>query len=215
MEGHPSKLMKVREATSVDGAKRRQPKSFDVLSDDVAVSNGADMKSTILESLYSAYFADLIRYLYKAFGEGPPDPEDVAQEAFRRLAEQKDLSLIDNQPAFLWRTARNLIVSDKRRDVTRSKYDFEIEHLFFAISSPGLSPEHVLEVKEQLRIIGAELQKMPERRRKAFLWHRIDGLNFTEVGRKLGIDRRAVVRHISIAATDIEIALRKATGASQ
>lgn len=163
-----------------------------------------------LEQLYQNHLGELVGYLRKAFGNGPPDPEDIAQEAFSRLAAQQDLSLIDNMRAFLWRTARNLLISQRRSAVARGKYDFEIEHLFFAIKGPGLSPESVLEAKEQLEIIDKALNIMPERRRKAFLWHRIDGLSFTDIGRKLGIDRRAVVRHISIAATDIEIALSKA-----
>ncbi|MEM9262019.1 MAG: RNA polymerase sigma factor [Pseudomonadota bacterium] len=164
-----------------------------------------------LEAIYADYHADLTRYLRKAFGDGPPDPEDVAQEAFARLADQKDLSLIDNLRGFLWRTARNLTISDKRRNATRTRFDYEVEHLYFAVSSPECDPSRVIEVREQLKIIRAVLDQMPERRRKAFLWQRIDGLSFTDIGKKLGIDRRAVVRHISIAATDIEIALAEAS----
>ncbi|MEM8572896.1 MAG: sigma factor, partial [Pseudomonadota bacterium] len=81
--------------------------------------------------LYQEYAAELAEGLRKRFGNGPPDPDDVAQEAFQKVLERGDLSTIKNLRAFLWRTARNLILSSKRSDHRRSAYDFEIEQLFF------------------------------------------------------------------------------------
>lgn len=164
-----------------------------------------------LAKLYADNIGELTGYLRKAFGDGPPDPEDVAQEAFQKLAQQDDLSVIDNLRAFLWRTARNLTLTYRRQTEVRSKFDFEIEHLLFAVGGPGFSPENVLEVKEQLLIIKSVLEKMPARRRKAFLWHRVEGQSFSHVGRRLGINRRAVVRHVTIAAQEIDTVLRAAT----
>ena len=86
---------------------------------------------SVLRSLYDRYAGELACNLRKAFGNGPPDPEDIAQDAFRKLAEIDDLSDIKHPRALLWRVARNLMVSGKRHEDVRSKYDFEIEHLFF------------------------------------------------------------------------------------
>lgn len=161
--------------------------------------------------LYERNAAALSSYLRKAFGDGPPDPEDIAQEAFQRLLDHEDLGSIRNLKAFLWRTARNLIISGKRSVERRSKYDYEIEQLFFAVGGPGLEPERVLEAEEQLRIVDKVLKNMPERRRRAFLWHRIEGMNFTAIGTRLGITRRAVARHVVKAACDVQAALENAT----
>ena len=165
-------------------------------------------RSSRLNQLYHDHYGALAKSIRKAFGDGPPDPDDVAQEAFRRLFECEDLSGISNLPAFLWRTARNLVLSEKRSVKRRSKYDFEIEHLYFALESPDSDPESILEVKEQLLIIRRVLDKMPDRRRKALLWHRVEGLSFTEVGRRLGITRRAVARHVVKAAQELSEAVR-------
>ena len=166
---------------------------------------------SVLGRLYDQYAGELAGYLRKAFGDGPPDPEDIAQDAFRKLAEIDDLSDIKHPRAFLWRIARNLMVSGKRHEDIRSKYDFEIEHLFFALDGTESSPENVLQVKQQLSIIYEVLAEMPENRRLAFLLHRVDGLNLSAVGRQLGMTRTGAVKHVARAALDIKAALKNST----
>ncbi|MEM8774678.1 MAG: sigma-70 family RNA polymerase sigma factor [Pseudomonadota bacterium] len=179
------------------------------------VSNPARQSDRLSEAdktvshLYAEQLRPLAAYLRKVYGSGPPDPEDIAQEAFQRLIEHHDLSSIRNLRAFLWRTARNLVISNKRSVARRTKYDYEIEQLYFAIESPGSDPESVLATKEQLLIIDQVLQSMPARRRKAFLWHRVDQMSFTAIGKKLGITRRAVARHVVKAACEIQTAMHE------
>ncbi|MEL7130047.1 MAG: sigma-70 family RNA polymerase sigma factor [Pseudomonadota bacterium] len=163
---------------------------------------------TALDSLYQETSSELTGYLRKRFGDGPPDPEDVTHEAFARLAEHTDLSGIKHLRAFLWRIARNLMLDGIRRVDVRSRYDFEIEHLFFALEGLDNSPENVLEVREQLRLVNDVIGNMPDNRRKAFILHRIDGLNFSQIARKLGMTPRAVIKHVGRAALDIKDALK-------
>lgn len=164
-----------------------------------------------IAALYREYGEQLAAYLRKTFGEGPPDPDDVTQEAFHRLVRQESLQHVKNLRAFLWRTARNIFLSQKRNIQSQSRFDYEIEHLFFAAEGPGSTPERVLLVKEQLSILAEILQKMPERRRKAFLWNRVEELTLTEIGKRLGITRRAVARHVTQAAFELETALLEAS----
>lgn len=165
-----------------------------------------DEKNQTLASVYENHARELKLYLRKSFGAGPPDPEDMAQAAFQKLAEQ-DLSRIHNLKAFLWRTARNLTLTEKRNRDSRARFDFEIEHLFFASTGPESDPQRVLEVQQQLKIIDEVLDRMPETRRRAFLLNRVDGLNFSAIGRQMGLSPRAVVKHIRRAFTELEDAL--------
>lgn len=162
-----------------------------------------------ISDLYAATSQDLSAYLRKVYGDGPPDPDDVAQQAFERLARHKDIQSIKNLKAFLWRTARNLLLTHKRNADARSKYDYEIEHLFFAAKGSEAGPERVLEVRQQLQIIEKTLAQMPQRRRDAFLMHRVEGLTLTDTGKRLGVTRHAIVKHITRASVDIETALAK------
>ena len=164
-----------------------------------------------LSLLYAETADELIAYLRKAFGDGPPEPEDVAQQAFARLASRESLSKIKNLKAFLWRTARNLMLTERRNASTRSKYEFEVEQLYFAIRGNAFAPERVLEVKQQLILINDVLREMPERRRLALLWNRVEGLNVAAVARRLGMSRTGAVKHIARAAADIDAALHRRT----
>ncbi|MEM6680674.1 MAG: sigma-70 family RNA polymerase sigma factor [Pseudomonadota bacterium] len=183
-------------------------------SEGEASSNIVDARkhASAVAHLYEDHAEQLSRYLRREYGDGPPDPDEVMQEAFARLYEHRSLGTIKNLRAFLWRIARNLVLDGKRHIEARSKYDYEIENLFFALDSTSLSPENVLYMREQLHIVNQVLSAMPERRRKAFLWHRVDGLNFVAVAKRLGVNRRHVAKQIAQAAFDIETALNAAPG---
>lgn len=154
-------------------------------------------------ALSTSYLSEMAMALRKRYGDGPPDPDDVAQEAFRRIIEKGDTSNIQNLKAFLWRTARNLILDTKKIDKVRSKYDYEIQQIFFTTGGDISSPENVIIVREQLRAINECLRGMSERRRRAFLLYRVDGLTLEEVARRLMMSRTAVSNHIAKAQTQL------------
>ncbi|MEM0912231.1 MAG: sigma-70 family RNA polymerase sigma factor [Pseudomonadota bacterium] len=166
--------------------------------------------TTVLSDLYKHHLTKLVGYLRKQFGDGPPDPEDVAQLAFQKLIERKDSHKIKNLQAFLWRTARNLTLNGHRYNQVRKDRDFEVEQLYFAEKSNDSTPERVLEVKQQLTIVSRVLQQMPDRRREAFVLNRVEGLNPAQIAGKFGITRAAVVKHIARAAAEIDLALELA-----
>lgn len=137
------------------------------------------------------------------YGNGPPDPDDVAQEAYRRVLERNDLSSVRNVKAFLWRTARNLILDALKSAQSRAKYDFEVEQIFFPLKSDVSSPEVVIIARQQLKTINDLLETMPKTRRRAFLLHRIDRQSKTEIARRLKISRTMVHKHIAVASAQV------------
>ncbi|MEM0985104.1 MAG: sigma-70 family RNA polymerase sigma factor [Pseudomonadota bacterium] len=163
--------------------------------------------ATELDQLYREHAPVLSAKLRQTFGDGPPDPDDLTQQAFQKLIERGDTSDISSLKGFLWCTARNLLFNDKRDRGTRSKFDFEIEHLFFPNRGAESTPESVVGAREELRAINNAFGKMPEKRRLAFILHRIDGLSIAEVARRLHIARSPARRHILRAMEDIQVAL--------
>lgn len=153
--------------------------------------------------LYREYIGELVAGIRRQYGSGPPDPEDVAQEAFRRAYERADLMQITNLRGFLWRIARNLVIDAKKSKESRSKYDFEVAQIFFPLRGDISSPETVIQAREQLRQINALLRSMPKKRRWALLARRLEGLTHEEIGQRLGISRSAVAKHISRAEMQI------------
>ncbi|MEM1261985.1 MAG: sigma-70 family RNA polymerase sigma factor [Pseudomonadota bacterium] len=160
-----------------------------------------------MATLFLDHSATLVRALRRTFGSGPPDPEDIAQQAFQKLVERQDRSDIRDLPAFLWRTARNAFLSALKRDGVRARYDYEVEQLYFPSRGDDLTPERVLEVREQLQSINDVLRQMPEKRRHAFLLHKVEGLSVAEVARRLDITRTPAQKHITRAAQQIDVFL--------
>ncbi|MEM6683413.1 MAG: sigma-70 family RNA polymerase sigma factor [Pseudomonadota bacterium] len=170
-----------------------------------AVSYGA------LANLYSDYAAPLSASIRKAFGDGPPDPDDVTHQAFQKVMERDNLSAIANLKAFVWRTARNIVLNEKDREHTRSRFDYEVEQLFFASNGYGSSPETVISARQQITAINAVLDAMPAMRRRAFILHRIEGLTVADTARQMGISRPGASKHIARAVADIDAACAVAT----
>lgn len=165
-------------------------------------------RSRDIKALYTKHHATLVKYLRKTYGAGPPEPEEVAHKAFAKLNELEDLSRIRNLPGFLWRTARNVLISEKRALAVREKGAADVEATIYASSSYAFDPERVLLAKEQIAVVERALMGMSERRRQILLMSRIEGLNNAEIGRRLGIARPAVSKHLSLALRDINAALQ-------
>lgn len=60
-----------------------------------------------VERLYRSYSESMRRYIAKAFGAGPPDPEDAVQAAFEKYAALENRADVLNPRAFLMASARN------------------------------------------------------------------------------------------------------------
>lgn len=168
---------------------------------EVSIASEQDRERITL--LYESYAAQLSITLRNLYGDGPPDPDDIAQAAFQRVMERGNIGSINNLKAFIWRTARNLVFKAHRASETRTKYDFEIDSLFFPMKSDELTPDRVIIAREQLQAINKVLLQMPAKRRRAFLLHRMNGLTVSAVARRLGVSRSTADEHIVRAAADI------------
>lgn len=165
--------------------------------------------------LYQQYASQLTAAIRRSFGNGPPDPEDVAQQSFQKLIERGDLESIRNLKGFLWRIARNLVLGEKRSQEVRLRYDYEVEQLFFPLGHDESDPQRVLMVREQLKSINDVMRNMPEKRRRAVILHRVEGLSVTDVGRRLGISRQNAAKHLANGIADLNVAIFRDDGDSQ
>ncbi|MEM1173721.1 MAG: sigma-70 family RNA polymerase sigma factor [Pseudomonadota bacterium] len=173
-------------------------------ADEGSADTSGDAPTNSVANLYASHSEKITALIYTHFGNGPPDPEDITQAAFHKLMERSDLSDIRDLGAFLWMIARNLVLKEKRSMGVRSRYDYELEALYFAQRGDVLSPERVLSANEQLQLINQALRDMPERRRRVFVLNRIEGLNVSEVARRLKLSRTAANKHIVRAVEDID-----------
>jgi RNA polymerase sigma factor (sigma-70 family) len=160
-----------------------------------------------IDVLYARHWSELCRYIKKHFGAGPPDPEDIVQETFIKYAAIEDLQTIDNPRAYLFRTAHNVLVDERRKLAVRRVTPADGEP---APMSDDRTPERVLVGRERLQVLRRTLRAMPEARRRSFLLNRLQGLSAAAIARKTGYSESAVKKHIGLALADLEAAVTDA-----
>jgi len=114
--------------------------------------------------------------------------EDVVQDAWLRFERAVRQAQIQEPVQYLYRIVRNLAIDGRRRfrlDATRHSVDLaEIAHL---VASDNPSPEEAAIARNELSMVRAALDELPERTRMAVEMHRFGGLTLTEIAAKLRV----------------------------
>jgi RNA polymerase sigma factor (sigma-70 family) len=160
-----------------------------------------------LDWLYKTYWRELCGFMAKRYGAGPPEPEDVVQAAFAQVAALDCPERLENPRAFLYRTAQNILIDQRRRAATQRKFTSEAQAR--EINDPGyeLPVERVLIGQEEFRIIERAIRKMPFRRRQCLLLHRLHGLSYAEIARRVGMSGPGVLKAVEKGLAECERAL--------
>lgn len=157
-----------------------------------------------IDGLYRAHFRELLAFVVGKVGGGPPDPEDVTQNAFERLAKHRAPDTVLNKRAYLYRTASNEITDFRRRAAVRHKHavrDIEVQRIFG--EGDGLTPERVLLDRETIEAVMQAVEKMPTRRRRLLLLNRVEGLSYAAIARRFKVSEMTVRRQIKKALAEL------------
>jgi len=164
-----------------------------------------------LPELYGRHRAELIAFVRSKFGAGPPEPEDVAQQAFANYAALGPHATVTNPRAFLFRTAHNIVVNDrKRQQVGRRFFETAPQAHEICEARDDFNPEVVLLGKEQYRLIEQVIRDMPEKRRLVLLLNRFEDLSYAEIARRLGLSESVVRKHAALAIRECAAVLLEA-----
>lgn len=120
--------------------------------------------------------------------------EDLVQDVFLQLWENRLKVKDETVRAYLFTIARNNFFKDKRRQ----KYDLAFRSTYFE-KIENESPEFVMEMKEFDRKLQKEIADLPEKSRVVFLMNRLDGLTYREIAENLGVSNKAVEKQMSKA----------------
>lgn len=181
------------------GAKRPGP-SDERLMEDLGTGD-----QSALGLLLDRHWADLVGYSFQLLGV-KDEAEDVAQEVFVRIWERReDWAPAGSVRGYLYRVARNLILSRLRRDRMRERVEPRIRLQSRRVATP-LEDMARVELREAFE---EALRPLPDRRREAFLLVRVQGLSLGEAAEAMNVTRRTVANHLYLAATDLERHLEK------
>lgn len=124
------------------------------------------------------------------------DIEDVIQESYCRISNLKDISHIRNGRAYLFTTARMIVLERIRRSrVVNIETIAELETLQNMCESP--SPEDEVIVRNYLEHVQKLIDELPERCRRIFRMRKVDGLSQREVAMRLGIAEHTVENDVA------------------
>jgi RNA polymerase sigma factor (sigma-70 family) len=163
-----------------------------------------------INQLYANCWAELCRFIKVRFGDGPPEPEDVAQQAFTQFAALDDPKKIDNPRAFLFRTATNITIDDKRRQKRQARLlQMAYPNRGEEAHSNDSEPVRVMLGKEEYSTLRQTFEAMPEKRRQLFLLQRLHGMSYVELAEISGLSATTVKYHVAMALADCSGALSK------
>jgi RNA polymerase sigma factor (sigma-70 family) len=131
-------------------------------------------------------------------GRSREDAEDLVQEACTRMLEySRTGKKVDNEEAFVRRTAEHLHIDEYRRLARHPVVDASLEQVELTLSllQAGPTPDEVLAVEQRLFKVREGLEAYSRRTCEIFMAHRA-GCAYEEIAAAHGISNSAVEKHI-------------------
>lgn len=149
--------------------------------------------------MVARYYRELLRFLQGAVKDRET-AADLAQESYARvLAAQQAGETIAEPRALLYRTARNLVIDQHRRNEVRGSHAAqESADADETVGPEACEPEAAAMSAQSVQALLAAIAALPLRCREAFILHKFDGLSQAEVARRMGISVTMVERHLKL-----------------
>lgn len=168
-----------------------------------------------LEQLYRQYWWELCKHINAKFGPGPPDPEDVAQAAFTKLATLDNPHKINNPKAFLCRVADNIVLDHFRKDKVVSTYIDDVLFRARGAQLEEITPERVLLGKDQCQALSVALKKLPKKQQVVLALKHYHGATFAQIAERTGWSVGDISRQLAMATQALTEAVEKEKGLSR
>ncbi len=148
------------------------------------------MDSGSFKNIFDKYYDNIRNFLYYRSGN-IETAEDLVQDVFLRLWENREKIREESVGGYLYTIAANLIKNHYRRN--------EISYQFInslTQKNNSESPEFLMEMQEFDHRLQQTLAAMPEKSRDVFLMNRIDGLTYGEIADRLQLSIKAVEKRM-------------------
>jgi RNA polymerase sigma factor (sigma-70 family) len=155
------------------------------------------------------YEGVLLRYFMRR-GISHSDAQDLSQEVFFRLARQDALGEVHSIESYLFAAAANVARDLFRRSRVRNDHPptaFVDEVQITA----DFTPERSMASRQELDLVLAALNEMPERMRTVFILARLENMPRAEIGSRLGISKSLVEKIITQATACLAERRRRVT----
>ncbi|PXA83468.1 sigma-70 family RNA polymerase sigma factor [Nostoc sp. 3335mG] len=125
------------------------------------------------------------------------DVDDVVQESYCRIATLTRVEHIDDPRRYLFRTARNVVLEQIRRErVVSIEAASGLAELELAPEEEG-SPERVVAGRRALERVERLIEALPDRARMVFRLRKIEGVPQREIAERLGLTETVVENEVA------------------
>ncbi|QHJ11624.1 hypothetical protein FX988_01859 [Paraglaciecola mesophila] len=163
----------------------------------------AQESNNAVDRLFREHWRDVCRVLHSCYGAGPPEPEDVAQEAFSRFAQLRNREKIDDPKAYIIKIAMNITLkSISRLCKTRAFIDEHIQHT--QEQCDEMSPETILQAEQRIAAIQKGTEQLSEKQREILMRARIKGQTYSQISAATGWSVADICRQLSAAMALLE-----------
>lgn len=156
-------------------------------------------RQRFLRHLYEQHFGELTGRLRRLYGSGPPEPEDLAQTAFAKVAEIEDIERIKHPRAFLFRTAINLGLNAIQRSNTARRF---IERELLEADAPLMeenSPEDVYSIQQRMTLAARAIDALTPKQKEIVVRSCLKGQTYAVISRETGWSQADISRQMTAA----------------
>ena len=149
------------------------------------------------------HYKELLFYIMKKVSS-KDYAQDIVQETYTKVISLPNQNDITNKRAFLYKVAKNLIIDKARKNkiINEVTYNENIVNITNEV-------EDIVLAENRQKVLMLELNKLPEKRKEAFVLYVIEGYSKDKIASIMRISHSAVAKHISRASIDLKEKMRK------
>jgi len=124
------------------------------------------------------------------------DIADLLQDVYVRVYEAALKQIPESTRAFVFATARNLLINRVRREqIIPIEAVADLDALGVAMDEPG--PDRSVIARDELRRLQDVLDRLPRRSREAIVMKQVEGLSRREIATRMGVTEKTVKWHLN------------------
>ena len=185
----------------------------DSVPDPMTASTCGDklFNSHSIDILFRNHWLDVCRLLHKNYGSGPPEPEDVAQEAFSQFAQMKNITEVQNPKAYIIKIAVNITLKSmgklrKIRELITQQLHLDEDQL------NEICPEIILQGEQRIAAMQNGIKKLSAKQRDILMYVRIKGQTYAQISIQTGWSLADICRQLNEAMAILESIDEQAQG---